>query len=86
MGLCQEAVGLALKLKMDQKAMEYAKNEDTEKKKLWIQIATNMLQEQKDNFVNVKRLMEESNDQIKIEDLLPLFNENVKIQDFRVRG
>jgi hypothetical protein len=83
MELYSEAVNLALENGKFALAKAYANlpEYDDLKKKLWIEIAKNLLLQGK-NVNEVISLTQESS-VLKIEDLLPFFNEKIKIADFK---
>lgn len=83
MNLYSEAVNLALENGKIALAKSYANKPEVDdvKKKLWLDIASNLLKQGR-NVSDVISLTKESK-VIKIEDLLPFFNEKIKIEDFK---
>jgi|JI61114C2RNA_FD_contig_71_1900856_length_3073_multi_2_in_0_out_0_3 hypothetical protein len=83
MNLFSEAVNLSLENGKFTLAKSYANmpEDDDLKKKLWLEIAINLLRQGR-NVNEVINLTKESK-VVKIEDLLPHFNEKIKIEDFK---
>lgn len=83
MNLYSEAVNLSLENGKFALAKSYANmpEDDEVKKKLWLEIAINLLKQGR-NVNEVINLTKESK-VVKIEDLLPHFNEKIKIEDFK---
>ncbi|KAI9491455.1 Pep3/Vps18/deep orange family-domain-containing protein [Zychaea mexicana] len=85
MGLYEEAVQLALKhhdLELARINADKPEDNDALRKKLWLNIAKHVVQENKD----IKTAMEflQQSDLLKIEDILPFFPDFVLIDDFKV--
>eukprot|EP01087_Luapelamoeba_hula_P008479 TRINITY_DN2114_c0_g1_i4.p1 TRINITY_DN2114_c0_g1~~TRINITY_DN2114_c0_g1_i4.p1 ORF type:complete len:616 (+),score=130.46 TRINITY_DN2114_c0_g1_i4:1191-3038(+) len=82
MGLYEEAVDLALKVDLELAKINADKpNDDELRKKLWLRIARQVVEEEKD----IKKAMAflRHCDLLKIEDILPFFPDFVLIDDFK---
>lgn len=86
MSLYSEGVELALNKGLIETAMIFAKKphvQEEKKKKLWLKIATHLLNTGGNNVAEVLKIINDDEQFIKIEDLLLLFNDNIKIDNFK---
>lgn len=83
MGMCEEAVDLALTFDVELAKQTTEKSElsDELRKKLWLRIAKHVITEHKD-IKTVTQILEEC-DLLKIEDILPFFPDFVTIDHFK---
>ncbi|EIE75688.1 hypothetical protein RO3G_00392 [Rhizopus delemar RA 99-880] len=87
MGLYEEAVNLALKnndLELARINADKPEDDDLLRKKLWLNIAKHIVQENKD-IKSALEFLKQSN-LLKIEDILPFFPDFVLIDDFKVKA